>query len=75
VTQSDQLQSTVTSTLDDTTYTYDQAGQITAESDTQAGVATHDTQCFTYNNLGELTTAFTSTDAVDSSSGSGSTQI
>ena len=74
-TQSDQLQSTITSTLDDTAYTYDQAGQITAESDTQAGVSTPDTQCFTYNNLSELTGAFTSTDAVNSSTGSGSTQI
>jgi RHS repeat-associated protein len=73
VSQSDQLQSsTATSTLDDTGYTYNQAGQITAESDTRAGVSTADTQCFTYNNLGELTTAFTSTDAVDSGSGSGS---
>jgi RHS repeat-associated protein len=70
LTQSDQIQlQSVGSTLDDTTYTYDHSGELKAESDTQLGVATPDTQCFNYNHLGELSSAFTSTDAVTATSG------
>jgi len=69
LTLSDQLQP-LSSTLDDTTYTYNQAGRVTAESDTQNGSSTPDTQCFSYDNLGQLTTAFTSTDPVTASTAS-----
>lgn len=47
---------------DTTTYTYNQAGDVTSIQDAEnAGTtgATTDLQCFTYNNLQELTTAWT----------------
>jgi RHS repeat-associated protein len=66
---------TLSSPLDDTTYTYNDAGSITSESDAQYGVATPDNQCFTYNNLDELTAAWTDTNGVTSSTGSKTAQI
>ncbi|HUN36793.1 MAG TPA: RHS repeat-associated core domain-containing protein [Trebonia sp.] len=72
--QSDALQA-LPSPLDGTTYTYDDAGGITSESDTQYGVATPDTQCFTNNNLGELTAAWTTTNGVSSTTGSATAQV
>ncbi|PWI43707.1 hypothetical protein CK485_16480 [Streptomyces sp. ICBB 8177] len=47
--------------LDNTTYGYDQAGDLTTVSDSQNGGAATDTQCFTYDDLQRLTTAWTDT--------------
>jgi RHS repeat-associated protein len=70
----DKLQ-TLPSPLQETTYTYNDAGTITSETSAQYGVATADTQCFTYNHLSELTAAWTDTNGVTSSTGLGTTQI
>jgi RHS repeat-associated protein len=52
--------------LSDTYYSYDRAGNVTstARKLTDGSVNTWDTQCFTYDNLGELVHAWTSTIAV-----------
>ncbi|MGW1916965.1 ricin-type beta-trefoil lectin domain protein [Streptomyces sp. NPDC002076] len=61
VTQSEvNLQTSATSALDVTSYRYNQAGDVTAVSDAQSG-GTTDTQCFTYDHLNRLTTAWTDT--------------
>ncbi|MFD7730990.1 polymorphic toxin-type HINT domain-containing protein [Kitasatospora phosalacinea] len=55
---------TGTNALSDTTYGYDQTGNITTVSDRQSNGATTpvaDTQCFGYNGLDRLTTAWTDT--------------
>ena len=44
-------------TVDDTTYSYDNTGQVTEEADTPA-TATAQVQCFTYDYLGRLSTAW-----------------
>ena len=49
-----------TSHVDDITPTWNSAGQITSSKDVQDGVTT-DLQCYTYNTLGQLTTAWTDT--------------
>jgi RHS repeat-associated protein len=49
---------TGSSAVDTTNYTYDDAGNITSISDAQDAGST-DTQCFTYNDLDQLTTAWT----------------
>ncbi|MFF8270540.1 polymorphic toxin-type HINT domain-containing protein [Streptomyces sp. NPDC016562] len=49
-----------TTSLDQTAYTYNPAGQITSVKDVQNGSAT-DLQCFTYDYLGRLTNAWTDT--------------
>jgi RHS repeat-associated protein len=67
--------SSTTSPIDDTAYTYDQAGLITSESDLQTGDTTPDTQCFTYDNQDRLTAAYTDTAAVSSTTGSKTAQI
>jgi len=48
---------------DNVTYTYDDAGQITADTDVQAGTAVSgtDAQCYQYDYLGRLTQAWTDT--------------
>ncbi|MDH6125525.1 polymorphic toxin-type HINT domain-containing protein [Kitasatospora sp. GP82] len=46
--------------LDQTGYTYNPAGQVTSATDLQSGSAT-DQQCFTYDYLGRLTNAWTDT--------------
>lgn len=51
---------TATAPVDTTSYTYDPSGNITSVSDAQNTGAT-DTQCFTYNDLDQLTTAWTDT--------------
>ncbi|MEU6463113.1 ricin-type beta-trefoil lectin domain protein [Streptomyces sp. NPDC046976] len=72
VTQSQvNLQTSATSALDVTDYRYNQAGDVTAVSDTQSG-GTTDTQCFTYDHLNRLTTAWTDTAGL-TSAGVGST--
>ncbi|WP_344553123.1 RHS repeat-associated core domain-containing protein [Kitasatospora saccharophila] len=55
---------TATNALSDTTYGYDQAGKLTTVSDRQSTGATTpvaDTQCFGYDGLNRLTTAWTDT--------------
>ncbi|MGW4804852.1 RHS repeat-associated core domain-containing protein [Kitasatospora sp. NPDC004272] len=55
---------TGTNALSDTTYGYDQAGKLTTVSDRQSNGATTpvaDTQCFGYDGLNRLTTAWTDT--------------
>ncbi|MCI3275925.1 hypothetical protein MQP27_33070 [Streptomyces sp. 7R015] len=50
--------------MDDTAYTYDLAGNTTQQTDTRSGSSsTAETQCFTYDALDRLTTAWTATDA------------
>ncbi|MEV7600325.1 RHS repeat-associated core domain-containing protein [Kitasatospora sp. NPDC089797] len=49
---------TGTTSLDQTSYTYDPAGRITSVKDVQNASAT-DLQCFTYDHLGQLTNAWT----------------
>ncbi|MEV5879946.1 ricin-type beta-trefoil lectin domain protein [Streptomyces sp. NPDC052101] len=72
VTQSSvNLQTSSTSALDVTSYRYNQAGDVTAVSDSQSG-GTTDTQCFTYDHLNRLTTAWTDTAGL-TSAGTGST--
>ncbi|UXY22965.1 ricin-type beta-trefoil lectin domain protein [Streptomyces cynarae] len=72
VTQSSvNLQTSSTSALDVTSYRYNQAGDVTAISDSQSG-GTTDTQCFTYDQLNRLTTAWTDTAGL-TSAGVGST--
>ena len=50
--------------VDNTTYTYDASGNPLSVSDQQeeTGSTVTDTQCFAYNTLDELTTAWTATD-------------
>ena len=48
---------TGTASADQTSYTYNPAGQITSVTDKQDGTAT-DTQCYTYDYLGRLTQAW-----------------
>ena len=49
-------------TVDDIAYGYDAAGSLTSETDTQLGAAS-ETQCFTYTTNGQLSQAWTATDA------------
>jgi RHS repeat-associated protein len=58
--QTTQNVQTGSSATDVINYTYNDAGSITSTSDTQSGGAT-DTQCFGYNYLSELVTAWTDT--------------
>jgi RHS repeat-associated protein len=51
---------TLSSAADTINYTYNQAGDITSASEAQNTGGTQ-LQCFTYNNLGQLTTAWTDT--------------
>jgi len=51
---------TASSAADTTSYTYDDSGNITSESDAQNTGGTQ-TQCFTYNGLDQLTAAWTDT--------------
>ena len=71
-----QVENTAVSTtpFDDTSYKYDPAGNITAQTDTRNG-SQSETQCFTYDTLDRLTEAWTATDncAADPSSNGGST--
>ncbi|WP_280725351.1 polymorphic toxin-type HINT domain-containing protein [Kitasatospora sp. MAA4] len=50
----------VTSSADQYTYTYNPAGSVTSVSDNESTAAT-DTQCFTYDYLGRLASAWTDT--------------
>ncbi|MFE3852406.1 RHS repeat-associated core domain-containing protein [Streptomyces griseorubiginosus] len=51
------------SSVDETAYTYDLSGNITHQTETRNGSgSTAETQCFTYDTLDRLTTAWTATD-------------
>jgi len=50
--------------LDDTSYTYNTAGMVTSETDERLDSASDsETQCFTYTTQGQLSEAWTATDA------------
>ena len=75
LTDSQTTNTAVSSTpFDDTSYGYDPAGNITAQTDTRNGTAT-ETQCFGYDTLDRLTEAWTATDscAADPASNNGAT--
>lgn len=72
---SDDLQTQTSSPIQDTDYTYNQAGSITADSTTQTGVATADTQCFNYDGQNRLTQAYTDTAPVTTTTGSSTAQV
>ncbi|QMU77975.1 RHS repeat-associated core domain-containing protein [Streptacidiphilus sp. PB12-B1b] len=74
LTVSDQLQ-TLASPLQTTDYTYNQAGSLTSESAAQYGVGTADTQCFGYDQQDRLTSAWTDTNGVASTTGSTTAQV
>ena len=68
--------STTPADIDQEAYTYDLSGNVTEKTSTRLGSSsTSETQCYTYNPLDELTTAWTATDncATTPSSGSDST--
>jgi RHS repeat-associated protein len=71
----DSLQTSTTAPIDDTNYTYNQAGNITSESNLQAGDTTPDTQCFTYDNLDQLTAAYTDAGTINTTTGSTTAQV
>nr|WP_275424805.1 RHS repeat-associated core domain-containing protein [Streptomyces sp. SID13726] len=51
------------SSIDETAYTYDLSGNTTRQTETRSGSgSTAETQCFTYDTLDRLTTAWTATD-------------
>ncbi|MFJ1702331.1 RHS repeat-associated core domain-containing protein [Kitasatospora sp. NPDC088346] len=61
------LQTNTANPISDVTYGYDQAGNVTAVSDTQSSGGTDrvtDTQCFQYDTKGRLITAWTDTKGV-----------
>jgi len=75
LTTTDSLQTSTTGPIDDTSYTYNQAGNITSESNLQAGDTTPDTQCFSYDNQNRLTAAYTDTGTINTTTGSKTAQI
>jgi RHS repeat-associated protein len=67
-----------TTPYDDTSYTYDPSGNITAETDTRTlpgDTSQSETQCYDYNTLDQLTQAWTATDdcAANPASNNGAT--
>ena len=74
LTVSDQEQN-LSAPLQTTNYTYNQAGAITSESAAQYGVPTADTQCFGYDQQNRLTSAWTDTNGVTSTTGSTTAQV
>ncbi|MFG2471176.1 RHS repeat-associated core domain-containing protein [Streptomyces canus] len=51
------------SSVDETAYTYDLSGNITRQTETRSGSSTTaETQCYAYDSLDRLTTAWTATD-------------
>lgn len=54
--------STTNDNVDEVSYTYDTSGNVTSETDERSGsTAEEETQCFDYDSLQRLTTAYTST--------------
>ena len=74
LTTADSLQ-TLSKPMQSVAYTYNQAGAITAESNSVTGSSTPDTQCFRYDQLNELTSAWTDTGGVTATSPAGNAQI
>ena len=62
LTETNTQRATAPATVDDTTYAYDPAGNITHITDAQNNATTTDTQCFTTDGLDRLTAAWTATD-------------
>ncbi|MFJ3795421.1 RHS repeat domain-containing protein [Streptomyces sp. NPDC090088] len=55
---------TTPASVDETAYTYDLSGNITQQTETRSGSSsTAETQCYTYDALDRLTTAWTATDS------------
>jgi RHS repeat-associated protein len=55
---------TTPASVDETAYSYDLAGNITHQTETRSGSSTTaETQCYTYDTLDRLTTAWTATDS------------
>ncbi|MER5918514.1 hypothetical protein ABT124_51995, partial [Streptomyces sp. NPDC001982] len=55
---------TTPASVDETAYKYDLAGNITRQTETRSGSsATAETQCYTYDSVDRLTTAWTATDS------------
>ena len=71
----DSLQTSSTAPIDDTNYTYNQVGNVTSESNLQAGDSTPDTQCFAYDNQDRLTAAYTDTGTINTTTGSKTAQV
>ncbi|MFD0635939.1 RHS repeat domain-containing protein [Catenulispora yoronensis] len=61
--------------LDTTAYTYNQAGAQTAQSTTQPALGATDTQCFGYDQQNRLTSAWTDTGGVTSSTNAQGVQV
>jgi RHS repeat-associated protein len=60
---SDQLLQSTTAKIDEQHYMYDPAGNLTIQQSTRNGAATPtETQCFAYNTLDQLSSAWTATD-------------
>ena len=60
---SDQLLQSTTAKIDEQHYTYDPAGNLMIQQSTRNGAATPtETQCFAYNTLDQLSSAWTATD-------------
>lgn len=74
LTTTDSLQ-TLSKPLQSLAYAYNQAGAITAVSNTLTGSSTPDTQCFGYDQLNELTSAWTDTAGVTASSAASNAQV
>ncbi len=67
---------TTPASVDNTSYTYDPSGNITQQTETRLGSSTNaETQCFSYDGLDRLSTAWTATDkcAATPTSGNDST--
>jgi RHS repeat-associated protein len=71
---SDSLQ-TLSNTLDTSTLTYTASGSVTSQATSQNGVAVADTQCFAYDQLDRLTSAWTDTNGVTSSTTSPTAKV
>ena len=65
VTQTSSMLQSSSTSLDVTNYRYNQVGEITAIDDLQNNT-THDTQCFSYDSLQQLTQAWTDTAGINS---------
>ena len=74
LTVTDDIQS-LASPLSTTSYTYNDAGSITSDSDAQYGVSTADTQCYTYDGQNRLTDAWTDTNGVTATTNSNNAQV
>lgn len=74
LTTTDSLQ-TLSKPMQSVAYTYNQAGAITAESNSVTGSSTPDTQCFGYDQLNELTSAWTDSGGLTQTSPATNAQV